>query len=278
MITLSRGIIFDIVRGSYVDGPGVRTTIFFKGCNLSCTWCHNPEGKAGNMQRLFYADKCVGCGACKSACATPNNCILCGKCADVCPKSALSICGKEYTAEEIVKEILKDRFFYSDTGGATFSGGECMLQLDFLLEILKLCKENGVHTAVDTAGNLPFKSFEKILPFTDMFLYDIKVMDSVAHKRYTGTENSTILSNLAKLLTLGKRVWVRIPVIPEVNATKENMVEVKKFLSAHGYPERVELLPYHTMGENKYRALGYEPSRFAAPSSKQLSELRNIFE
>lgn len=269
--------IFDIERGSFVDGPGIRTTVFFKGCNLNCAWCHNPESKAGCRQKLFYADKCVGCGACKRICPTPDKCTLCGRCADICPKSAISICGKKYTAQEVVDEIAKDTTFYGDTGGATFSGGECMLRPDFLLEVLRLCKEQGIHTAVDTAGNVPFEYFEKILPYTDMFLYDIKAMDSEVHKKYTGADNTLILKNLARLLEMGKRVWVRIPTIPEVNATREHMEKVKAFLQFHGYPEKVELLPYHAMGENKCRALGGEPEIFKAPEKELLIELREIF-
>lgn len=274
---MSEGMIFDIERGSFVDGPGIRTTVFFKGCNLNCAWCHNPESKAGCRQKLFYADKCVGCGACKRICPTPDKCTLCGRCANICPKSAISICGKKYTAQEVVDEIAKDIAFYGDTGGATFSGGECMLRPDFLLEVLRLCKEQGIHTAVDTAGNVPFEYFEKILPYTDMFLYDIKAMDSEVHKKYTGADNALILSNLARLLDMGKRIWVRIPTIPEVNATREHMEKVKVFLQLHGYPERVELLPYHAMGENKCRALGSEPVIFKAPEKELLIGLREIF-
>lgn len=275
---MNDGMIFDIVRGSFVDGPGIRTTVFFKGCNLNCAWCHNPESKSGKTQRLFYADKCVGCGACKRVCPSPDRCTLCGKCADVCSKSAISICGRKYTAAEVVKEIVKDKAFYGDTGGATFSGGECMLQTDFLLEILKLCKENDIHTAVDTAGNLPFEAFEKILPYTDMFLYDVKAMDGAIHKKYTGVDNTLILENLARLLKIGKRMWVRIPTILGVNATVENMKAVKGFLEKNGKAEKVELLPYHAMGENKSRALGQETVTFTEPDKELLSSLRAIFE
>ena len=149
-----KATIFDIQRGSYVDGPGIRTTVFFKGCNLQCKWCHNPESQSKNKQILFYKEKCTGCGKCKSVCPYAlEKCDFCGKCALYCPNDAREICGKEYTVEEVLSEILKDKDYYNATGGVTFSGGECMLQIDFLKAILKKCKENGIHTAVDTAGN-----------------------------------------------------------------------------------------------------------------------------
>ena len=171
--------IFDIERNSFVDGPGIRTTVFFKGCNLKCAWCHNPESQDFNVQMMFYKDKCKSCGKCNRVC--PYNlekCDLCGKCTFYCPVDARKVCGKEYTANEVFSEIIKDKSYYDNSGGGvTFSGGECMLQIDFLLDILKKCKENGIHTAVDTAGHIPFENFEKILPYTDLFLYDIKLFD-----------------------------------------------------------------------------------------------------
>ena len=154
-----KAMIFDIQRNSFVDGPGIRTTVFFKGCNLKCKWCHNPESQSAKRQMMFYADKCTGCGKCKEVC--PNglkSCGFCGKCELYCPNDARKICGREYTVDEVFAEIVKDKSFYDNSGGgATFSGGECMLQPDFLCEILKKCKENGIHTAVDTAGNVPWE-------------------------------------------------------------------------------------------------------------------------
>ena len=153
-----KATIFDIQRNSYVDGPGIRTTVFFKGCNLHCSWCHNPESQSALPQMMFYKNKCTGCGKCKEKC--PNHlesCELCGKCTLYCPHDAREICGKEYTVDEVMREILKDKVFYENSGGGvTFSGGECMLQIDFLEEILKECKKNGIHTAVDTAGHVHF--------------------------------------------------------------------------------------------------------------------------
>lgn len=271
--------IFDIERNSYVDGPGIRTTVFFKGCNLRCAWCHNPESQSPKPQMMFYKNKCTGCGKCKEKC--PNHlesCELCGKCTLYCPHDAREICGKEYTVDEVMREILKDKAFYDHSGGGvTFSGGECMLQIDFLEEILKTCKENGIHTAVDTAGHVPYEYFERILPYTNLFLYDVKCYDSEKHKKYTGVRNELILENLKKLLATGKSVWVRIPIIPTVNDTVEEIQRIKAYISSCGKPEKIELLPYHAMGEHKYAAINRESHMFPIPSKETMEDLNKIF-
>ena len=262
--------IFDIQRNSFVDGPGIRTTVFFKGCNLKCAWCHNPEGQSTKKEWMFYPDKCVGCGRCVGIGLESADFI--------CLHDAKIICGKEYTVDEVVREILKDKVFYENSGGGvTFSGGECMLQIDFLEEILKACKQNGIHTAVDTAGNVPFDYFERIIPYTDLFLYDVKCFDSDKHRQYTGVENQLILKNLKRLLATGTPVWVRIPIIPTFNDTVEEMQKIKAFLSSCGAPEKVELLPYHAMGEHKYAAIGKETQIFSVPSEEKMKHLENIF-
>lgn len=272
--------IFDIQRSSYVDGPGIRTTVFFKGCNLRCAWCHNPESQSCRPEIMFYRDKCVGCGKCAEVC--PNGlkfCTRCGKCESYCLRDARKLCGREYTADEILAEVAKDKLFYDNSGGGvTFSGGECMLQIDFLEEILKKCRAAGIHTAVDTAGHVPFELFERILPYTDLFLYDFKCFDGDRHKEYTGVDNALILENLARLLELGHPLWVRIPVIPEVNGRVEEMERIRAFLTSHGRPENVELLPYHSMGEYKYAAIGREVRVFTAPSDEEMTALRQVFD
>ncbi len=274
-----KATIFDIERNSYVDGPGIRTTVFFKGCNLRCAWCHNPESQYPKPQMLFYKNKCTGCGKCKEKC--PNaleTCSLCGRCTLYCPHDARKICGKEYTVDEVIREILKDKAFYDNSdGGVTFSGGECMLQIDYLEEILKECKKNGIHTAVDTAGHVPFGCFERILPYTDLFLYDVKCFDSKKHEDYTGVGNSLILENLKKLLETENKVWVRIPIIPDVNDTEEEMHKIRAFLNSVRLPEKIELLPYHAMGEHKYEAIGKEVQMFAVPSEEKMMRLKKIF-
>lgn len=274
-----RAIIFDIERNSYVDGPGIRTTVFFKGCNLRCAWCHNPESQSAKPQMMFYKNKCTGCGKCKEKC--PHNlesCEICGKCTIYCPHDAREICGKEYTVDEVLKEIIKDKSIYEGSGGGvTFSGGECMLQIDFLEEILKECKKNGIHTAVDTAGHVPYEYFERIIPCTDLFLYDIKCRNSEKHKKYTGVGNELILENLKKLLASEKSVWIRIPVIPTVNDTEEDMQKIKALLKDYPMPEKIELLPYHAMGEHKYAAIGKETQIFSVPGEEKMKHLKNIF-
>ena len=267
--------VFDIQRSSFVDGPGIRTTVFFKGCNLRCAWCHNPESQSAAPQMMLYADKCISCGKCLEKCPHDlRSCELCGKCELYCPAEARRVCGKQYTADELVEEILADKLFYDTSeGGATFSGGECMLYPDFLAVLLRKCKENGVHTAVDTAGHVPFSHFERVLPFTDMFLYDIKSMDTDTHKAYTGVGNELILENLAKLLTLGTKVRIRVPLIAGVNDSEQEMLAMSDFFKKHGTPEKIELLPYHAMGESKARAIGREPRIFAAPEKERIDAL-----
>ena len=270
--------IFDIQRNSYVDGPGIRTTVFFKRCNLRCAWCHNPESQSREPQMMFYRNNCTGCGKCKEVC--PNHlkkCDFCGRCELFCPHDARKICGREYTVDEVFSRVVKDKSLYENSGGGvTFSGGECMLQIDFLTEILKACKENGIHTAVDTAGHVPYERFEKILSYTDLFLYDIKCFYSEKHKKYTGVGNELILENLKRLLESDKPVWIRIPIIPTVNDSEEELQNIKRYIDSCGKPKKIELLPYHTMGTHKYAALGMNVQTFAVPTSEKTERLKTI--
>ena len=274
---MKKALIFDIERGSFVDGPGIRTTVFFKGCNLRCKWCHNPESQSKNKQILFYRDKCTGCGKCKSVCPYHfEQCDFCGKCALYCPQDARKICGKEYTVEEVLSEILKDKAYYGESGGVTFSGGECMLQIDFLKAILEKCKENGVHTAVDTAGNVPWEYFEKILPYTDLFLYDVKCISEDLHKDGTGVSNRLILENLQKLSDKNAEIIVRVPVMPEFNGNDYEMQKIADYLKDLRI-KKVELLPYHAMGEHKWTAIGMEAKRFSIPRSEDMEKFKTLF-
>jgi len=276
---MATATIFDIERNAFTDGPGIRTTVFFKGCNLRCAWCHNPESQSPHPQMLFDQQQCKGCGKCATVCPSGlENCTLCGKCALYCPEDARRICGREVTPAEVLAELLKDKAYYDRSGGgATFSGGECMLQIDFLTEILRLCKENGIHTAVDTAGHVPYERFEQILPYTDLFLYDLKLLDSDRHRQYTGVGSELILSNLQKLFQSGTPVWIRIPVIPGVNDGVEDMQQIKQWIDRHGKPAKVELLPYHAMGEHKYHSLGMQAPVFQTPDAETMNRLRQMF-
>ena len=266
---MNKAIIFDVQRNSFVDGPGIRTTVFFKGCNLKCKWCHNPESQSPKPQIMFYRDKCTGCGRCKGITEKDTE--------FVCYNDAKQICGKEYTVEEIFNIIQKDKLFYeTSNGGVTFSGGECMLQIDFLFEILKKCKENKIHTAIDTAGFVPWESFDRIIPYTDLFLYDVKAFSSDVHKEFVGASNELILNNLQKLLEHKANVLIRIPVIPTVNDSTEEMKRIRDFLAPYKL-FAVELLPYHKMGEHKYSAFGMDITSFNTPSPKKMEELNEIF-
>ena len=274
---MNKANIFDIQRSSFVDGPGIRTTVFFKGCNLRCKWCHNPESQSFEKQMLFYKDKCTGCGKCREVC--PNHlqsCDFCGKCELYCPAEARKICGREYTSDEVLAEVIKDKAFYDNSGGGvTFSGGECMLQLDFLREILEKCKSAGIHTAVDTAGNVPWESFEKILPFTDLFLYDIKAFGAELHRKGTGVSNELILENL-KNLSGRADIIVRIPVIGGYNDNDEEIRQIADFLKQIKII-KAELLPYHAMGEHKYTALGRNTESFNVPNKNFMNRSQQLF-
>ena len=274
-----KATIFEIQRTSFVDGPGIRTTVFFKGCKMKCKWCHNPESQQPQPQLMYYKNKCTGCGKCMEVCPfNLKKCELCGECVKHCPHEARKICGREYTIDEIFTEVSKDKLFYDTSGGGvTFSGGECMLQIDFLAEILKKCKENGINTAVDTAGNVPWDYFEKILPYTDLFLYDIKAVDSEIHKNFTGVSNNLILNNLTGLFARTANIRIRIPIIPGVNDTTAETRNIKKFLSEYK-PLEIELLPYHSMGEHKYDALNMKMTNFKTPPQSAIDKLKLSYE
>ena len=283
-------LIFDLQRASYVDGPGVRTTVFVKGCPLRCRWCHNPESQSPLRQRMWFAHKCVHCGKCAAKCSSgalrwnpsdgslrydADKCSLCGRCELICPESAVSLCGETADPDAIFEVILKERNVYEATGGGvTFSGGECMLYPDLLYSILRRCRDAGIHTAVDTAGFVPYERFERILPVTDLFLYDIKCVTPQKHLACTGQDNALILENYRRLLRDGAAVLVRVPLIAECSAEEAEFEKILAFLKANP-PLAAELLPYHAMGENKYRALtGKEPEKFSPPPSGTLEKYR----
>ena len=279
-----KGRLFDIQRYSSQDGPGIRSTVFFQGCGLRCRWCHNPESFEAALKILYTPASCIGCRACEEVCKEGahvflpahrffrERCVSCGKCADVCPASALEKVGRDYSIEEVLKTVRRDAPFYAASGGGvTLSGGEVLLQADFAAELLKSCREEGLHTAVDTAGFVPWEAFLKVLPFTDLFLYDVKAVTPELHRRATFQDNALILKNYKKLQETGARIWVRIPVIPGYTDDEEELRKIAAFLQEKT-PEVVELLRFHRMAEGKYRELGlnYEMKDTLPPDTERM--------
>ena len=244
--------IFDIQRSSTVDGPGLRTVVFFKGCNLDCFWCHNPEGKSPLPEGAFFRERCVSCGTCQRVCRY-TDCRLCGACTERCPENARRIYGRQYDVDTLVEFLLRDRPYYDATGGGvTFSGGECMLYPEFLACLAERCREEGISVAIDTAGCVPYSHFLQVLPFADLFLYDLKCIDPELHKKGTGEDNRLILENLESLRRDGARLIIRTPRIPDFNDGTE-MERISRFCAERDLPH--EILPYHTFGESKQNAL-----------------------
>jgi pyruvate formate lyase activating enzyme len=265
------GIVFDIQRYSLHDGPGLRTSIFLKGCPLRCGWCSNPESQGVGPELVMFAANCLACGACVEACDPGARqlvdgqlewerglCNLCGACVRVCPAQAVSWSGQYWTAGDVIREALRDAPFYEDGGGMTLTGGEPTSQPQFAEAILRLAKAEYLNTALETTGNASWEVLERLLPYLDLWLYDIKHMDSNTHRQYTGLGNELIHSNLRKLAALGAPIQVRVPVIPGCNMAEENMRRMAEFVVELGDAvHSVDLLPYHTLGRAKYAALGH---------------------
>jgi len=287
------GKIFNIQRFSVYDGPGIRTVVFFSGCNLTCQWCHNPESIPNKQQLKFNSDQCILCGKCFEICQNNaheivngehiinrSKCAVCLDCVKECYAEALVPVYSEMTISELEKSVLTDiEYFRQSNGGVTFSGGEPMLQIDFLREILKVCKKHNIHTAVDTAGAVGFEMFEKILPYCDMFLYDIKAYNSDIHKKLTGISNELILENLTRLSNIpGVNISVRVPVITRANISE--MADIAGFLNSINI-NKCELLSYHKLGEGKYKSLGItnpnSESIFDTPDDNLLGEIKTLF-
>ena len=246
--------IFDIIRSSFVDGPGLRTVVFFKGCNLNCFWCHNPEGKDPKPQLALFEEKCSGCGVCRTVCEKGEGpCTLCGACARFCPEGARKLYGRKYGDDELMKILTADRAFYDATGGGvTFSGGECMLYPVTVRRLGEKLHGKGISFAVDTAGNVPYEWFRPLFPLAPIFLYDVKAIDPELHKRGTGSDNQRILDNLDRLIGDGQKLIIRVPVIPGFNEGDE-VRKIDAYLESRGL--KAEHLPYHEMGESKIAAL-----------------------
>ncbi len=277
---MTLGRILHLQRLSTEDGPGIRTTVFFKGCPLRCAWCHNPESISPKPQTQWFAVRCIGCNTCLEAC--PNGCLSrgadglhidrqrcegCGKCAQVCPAGALELLGRTVSSEELLRELLKDRAYYEASGGgATLSGGEPTLQPDFAEALLRGLKEHGISTALDTCGLCSEQTLDRLLPYTDLVLFDIKLLDPAAHRRFTGASNERILSNLLHILDFIRRaerppaLWIRTPLIPAATDSDENLRAIGSYLAEHldGAISRWELCAFNNLCRDQYTRLGLE--------------------
>lgn len=264
------GLLMDVKKFAVHDGPGIRTTLFLKGCSLKCIWCHNPEGISSRPEMAFYRHKCLSCGECARVCTAQASritaegrhvfdrtaCQACGACEPVCLGEAMKRFGRPVSVEEALSIALEDRAFYAHSqGGVTVSGGEPLLQAAFVRALFEELKREDIHTAVDTCGNVPWSAFEEVLPVADMFLFDIKHIDSQAHKALTGAGNERILDNLRKLSAAGARIEIRMPLVPGCNDAPDVLDGIGALLGELNI-ETMRVLPYHSMARSKYAALG----------------------
>lgn len=280
------GTIFDIKHYAIHDGPGIRTTVFLKGCSLSCPWCHNPESQKPLPELLFWEERCTQCGACIDVCpegaisltdglivTDRTHCSICDTCVSACPSRAREIVGRTVSVGDVIREVEKDVLFYDESdGGVTLSGGEPLFQPEFSQALLRECKARGIHTALDTCGDATEKVLLAIAENTDLFLYDLKLVDPEAHKRHTGISNNRILTNLRRLDERGERIWIRIPLIPGINDNPDTIDQLGAFITTLNSVEIVQLLPYHRAGIQKLKRLGRIPALNPSPSSRESIE------
>jgi pyruvate formate lyase activating enzyme len=284
------GLIFDVNRYAINDGPGIRVTFFLKGCPLKCSWCHNPEGISPDVQKMYNATKCIGCNTCVESCpenaCTPspegivtdyNLCTSCGICAEVCPTNATEMSGKLTTVDEIVTIVEKERIFFDQSGGGvTFSGGEPLMQADFLITLLDELGRRSIHRTVDTTGFAKNKVLLEVAKRTDHFLYDLKMMDPERHKKWTGVDNRIILENLQLLAATGATITIRIPLVKGVNDDDENIEKTALFVAnLAGEKKNINILPYHNIAAGKHDRLGgsYDDSDMSEPESDELDQI-----
>ncbi len=268
---VSSATVFDIERYATEDGPGIRSVVFFKGCNLRCSWCQNPESHSSSPQIMYYSKQCISCGRCVEACHTDavNNiqpfrfvtdhekCDLCKRCIDVCFTNSRKIVGRQMPLDEIMDELRKDKTYYRESnGGVTFSGGEPLLQAQAVLYLARSCREEGIHTALETAGFVPWSAFENLHPWLNLLYFDLKHIDSDIHSQYTGVPIEPILENIRRAGELFDNIVVRIPVVPGVNDSHDTQGRMMGFLAGQTAVRNVELLPFHRLGMTKYEGLG----------------------
>ena len=263
---MMNGTIFNIQRFCTGDGPGIRTTVFLKGCPLSCLWCHNPESQRSEKEILFYKDKCTGCGRCRDMTVEDSDFL--------CYNDAKRICGKSTTVDEVLEEVLKDRLFYENSGGGlTLSGGEPLAQFAFTKALLQAAKDAGLHTAIETCGFTSEERIREIAPLVDLFLFDYKESDPVLHKEFTGVDNAPILGNLRLLDRLGKETILRCPIIPGCNDRPDHLEGICKLANGLTHLRGIDVEPYHSLGEGKYAALGKEAHTFSMLSDERIDEI-----
>lgn len=291
MVINIRGTIFNIQRFSLHDGPGIRTTVFFKGCPLSCIWCQNPEGLSRDPLKIRHFQKCIGCYSCIEQCpqgavkkgtagplTDPDLCCSCFYCVDICPTAAVEKVGQRVTAEGLLAELLKDRLVFEESGGGvTFSGGEPFMQQEFLFEMLRLLQQEGVHTSVETCGYTAWQNLKQAARLTDLFIYDLKLVDDDQYMKYTGVSGNVILSNLKKLVSSGVEIQVRMPLIKGINDDKYSLEKAADYLLEAGI-NYIELIPYHNYGEAKYKKIGreYQLKGMSKYSNEDLNKAKMI--
>lgn len=288
------GLITDIKKFAVHDGPGIRTTVFLKGCPLRCLWCHNPETQSTRPQVGYLVSECIGCGRCVDVCPqgalqltedgvlrAVERCTGCGACVEACPAGAMVLYGREMTVAEVIAEVEKDKPFYENSGGGmTVSGGEPLLQPEFCMGLLRTARERGLSRCLDTCGHVPWAVLEAAAAETDLFLYDLKLFDSARHAQATGCGNELILGNLLRLAQAGANVMVRVPVVPGVNATEHDIGEIAAFVADLPGDIDIELLAYHELGESKFARLGmvYPLAGLKPPGGELMAALARVVE
>ncbi len=291
---MSSSLIFDIKRYAINDGPGIRVTVFFKGCPLSCVWCHNPESHSATVQKMYSQEKCIGCEACVAACeqnaciltaggivTNTDLCLVCGKCAEACPTKATEMSGDQLLVKDIMALISREKALLVESGGGvTFSGGEPLMHPELLLSLLDVCGHQGLHRCVDTAGLASAERLLEVAERTELFLFDLKLMDSDRHLKHTGVDNKGILANLSLLAETGVDIIIRIPLIKDINDDAQNIRASAEFIAAlPGNTRTVNLLPFHNLAAKKHEKLGqfYESSLLGEPSQKRQAQIIDIF-